>query len=81
MSALKITLVKSWAGRPERHRRTLTGLGLYKIDDERLLPDTAAVRGMVRQVTHLVTCEKVDGPHVPRARRQAARNAARGPRS
>jgi large subunit ribosomal protein L30 len=69
MSALKVKLVKSWAGRPERHRRTLTGLGLYKINDERVLPDSAAVLGMVRQVTHLVTCEKVAGPHKPRVRR------------
>ncbi|HUB05508.1 MAG TPA: 50S ribosomal protein L30 [Myxococcales bacterium] len=68
--ALKVTLVKSWAGRPERHRRTLTGLGLYKVNDERVLPDTAAVRGMVRQVTHLVICERVAGPHVPKPRRQ-----------
>jgi large subunit ribosomal protein L30 len=75
MSALKVRLVKSWAGRPERHRRTLTGLGLYKIDDERILPDTPAVHGMVRQVTHLVVCEKVAGQHKPNARRHPARKA------
>ncbi len=69
MAALKVKLVKSWAGRPERHRRTLTGLGLYKIDDESILPNTPAVRGMVRQVTHLVSCETVESPHVPRARK------------
>ena len=70
MSALKVTLVKSWAGRPERHRRTLTGLGLYKIDDERILPDTDAVKGMINQVTHLVICERVAGPHKPKVRRR-----------
>ncbi|MGO9921200.1 MAG: 50S ribosomal protein L30 [Isosphaeraceae bacterium] len=68
MSALKVRLVRSWAGRPERHRRTLTGLGLYKIDDERILPDTAAVQGMIQQVTHLVVCERIDGQHKPSAR-------------
>jgi large subunit ribosomal protein L30 len=70
MSSLKVTLVKSWAGRPERHRRTITGLGLYKIDDESILPDTAAIHGMIRQVTHLVSVEKVAAPHKPKARRK-----------
>ena len=68
MSALKVTLVKSWAGRPERQRRTLTGLGLKKIDDERILPDTAAVLGMVRKVGHLVAWERIDGTHQPKVR-------------
>jgi large subunit ribosomal protein L30 len=67
--ALKVRLVKSWAGRPERHRRTLTGLGLYKINDERVLPDTAPIHGMIRQVTHLVAVERVEQAHQPRARR------------
>jgi large subunit ribosomal protein L30 len=77
MSALKVKLVRSWAGRPERHRRTLTGLGLYKINDERVLPDSDAVKGMIHQVTHLVTCERVEEKHKPRVRRHAARPAAK----
>lgn len=75
MAVLKVRLVKSWAGRPERHRRTLTGLGLYKIDDERLLPNTAAVKGMINQVTHLVTVERVEGEHKPRVRRRPPQKA------
>ncbi len=67
MSALKVKLTKSWAGRPERQRRTVTGLGLYKIDDERILPDTPAVLGMIRLVTHLVSWERVEGA-APKAR-------------
>ncbi|MHB1846101.1 MAG: 50S ribosomal protein L30 [Deltaproteobacteria bacterium] len=77
MSALKVKLVKSWAGRPERQRRTLTGLGLYKIDDERVLPDTPAVLGMVRQVNHLVSYERIEGSAKSQGRRQAAKVAAR----
>ena len=69
MSALKVRLVKSWAGRPERQRQTLTGLGLYKVDDERVLPDSPAIFGMVQKVIHLVEWERVDAKPSPSRRR------------
>lgn len=71
MSALKVKLIKSWAGRPERQRRTLTGLGLYKIDDERTLPDSAAILGMIQRVGHLVVWSRVEGSPSPGRRRPA----------
>ena len=49
-----IELVRSGIGRPERHKRTLTGLGLTKMHRRVTLEDTPAVRGMIRQVSHLV---------------------------
>jgi large subunit ribosomal protein L30 len=69
MPSLQVRLVRSWAGTPERHRRTLEGLGLYKIDDQRVLPDTAATLGMIRQVGHLVTFEHVTKDHKAAGRR------------
>jgi large subunit ribosomal protein L30 len=59
MPSLHVKLVRSWAGSPERHRRTLVGLGLYKVSDERFLPDTAATLGMINKMSHLVTYERV----------------------
>ena len=40
--------------RPERQTQTLIGLGLNKIGRRSTLEDTAAVRGMLNKVLHLV---------------------------
>jgi len=55
---VKITLVKSMIGRPEKHRRVLRGMGLTKIDKTVKLVDTPAVRGMIHVVSHLVKTEE-----------------------
>ncbi len=55
---LKITLVRSMIGRPERQRRVLRGMGLNRLQQTVELEDTPAIRGMVRKVTHLVTAEE-----------------------
>jgi large subunit ribosomal protein L30 len=58
---LKITLVKSMIGRPEKHRKVLRGMGLTKLNRTVLLEDTPAIRGMVETVSHLVKAEeKID---------------------
>ena len=58
---LKITLVKSMIGRPEKHRRVLRGMGLTKINRTVELKDTPSTRGMVHAVSHLVKVEeKID---------------------
>jgi large subunit ribosomal protein L30 len=56
---LKITLVKSMIGRPEKHRRVLRGLGLKKVNRSVLRENTPAIRGMVNAVSHLVSAEEV----------------------
>lgn len=56
---LKITLVKSMIGRPEKHRKVLRGLGLNKMNRSVLRNNTPAIRGMVNAVSHLVTAEEV----------------------
>jgi large subunit ribosomal protein L30 len=55
---LKITLVKSMIGRPERHRKVLRGMGLTKLNKIVELEDTASIRGMINVVSHLVKAEE-----------------------
>lgn len=58
---LKVTLVKSMIGRPEKHRRVLRGMGLTKLNKTVELKDIPSVRGMINQVSHLVKVEdKID---------------------
>ena len=54
---LRITLVRSMIGRPEKHRRVLRGMGMTKINRTVELKDTPPVRGMVNTVSHLVKVE------------------------
>ena len=55
---LKVTLVKSPIGCVPKHRRTVEALGLKKDNKTVELPDNAAVRGMVNQVSYLVKVEE-----------------------
>jgi len=55
---VKVTQVRSGAGRGERQNQTLRGLGLGKQRRSRVLEDTAEVRGMIRKVQHLVRVEQ-----------------------
>lgn len=54
---IKVTLVKSMNGRPEKHRKVLRGMGLTKLNKTVELEDTPSIRGMVNKVTHLVKVE------------------------
>jgi large subunit ribosomal protein L30 len=56
---IKITLVKSMIGRPEKHRRVLRGMGLTKLNRTVELEDTPSIRGMVYKVSHLVKTEEM----------------------
>ena len=55
---LKITLVKSMIGRPEKHRKILRGMGLTKLNKTVELQNTPSVRGMINAVSHLVKAEE-----------------------
>ena len=57
---LKVTLVRSYIGRPEAQRRVLRGMGLGKINKTVLLNDTPEIRGMIRKVIHLVAAVEVE---------------------
>jgi len=54
---LKVTLVRSVVGARREHRASVRGLGLRRLNHTVELPDTPAVRGMVRKVSYLVRCE------------------------
>lgn len=56
---LKITLVKSGIGRPDRQKKTLIGLGLTKVNRTVVRDDTPSNRGMANKVSHLVTVEAI----------------------
>jgi large subunit ribosomal protein L30 len=49
-----VKLVKSINGTRQSHRDTVRGLGLRKLNSQRELEDTAAVRGMIDKVSYLV---------------------------
>ena len=56
-STVKVVQIRSAIGREGSQRKTLIGLGLNKIGRVRELEDTAAVRGMINKVKHLVRVE------------------------
>lgn len=56
---IKVTLVKSMNGRPEKHRKILRGMGLRKINNTIVLQDIPSSRGMVNAVSHLVKVEEI----------------------
>jgi large subunit ribosomal protein L30 len=51
---IQITLRKSGIGRPPKHRRTLSSLRLTKMHKTIIRQDTPEIRGMIRQISHLV---------------------------
>ena len=57
-ATIKVKLVRSMIGRPEKQRRVLRGMGLTRLNKTVELKDTPEVRGMIRKVTHLVSTEE-----------------------
>ncbi len=57
---LKVTLVRSGTNRPQRHKDTIRGLGLTRLHRSVILPDTPAIRGMIRAVAHMVRVEPAE---------------------
>lgn len=56
---VRVTLVKSMNGRLKAHKACLTGLGLKRMQQSRVLEDTPAVRGMINRVYYMVKVEDV----------------------
>lgn len=56
---LRITLVRSLAGRPREQRVIVRTLGLRKLNDQVEQDDTPPIRGMVAKVIHLIKIEEV----------------------
>ena len=56
---LKITLVKSTIGEKPKTRATVETLGLRKINQVTVRPDTPDVRGLINRARHLLDIEEV----------------------
>ena len=56
---IRVTLVKSAIGFSKDQKRTVTALGLNKLNSSNELPDNSAVRGMVFKIKHLVRVEEI----------------------
>jgi large subunit ribosomal protein L30 len=56
---LRITLRRSLIGRLPAHKACVTGLGLCRIGQRRVLQDTPEIRGMIRRVAYLLDLEEV----------------------
>ena len=58
MANLKITLRHSTIGQKPKTRATVASLGLRKIRQSTVRPDTPDVRGMINRIAHLVDVEE-----------------------
>ena len=56
---LKITQVRSAIGLPKDQKATVRALGLKRMNDTVVQPDTPAIRGMVFKIKLLVTVDEV----------------------
>lgn len=57
--SLKITLKKSTIGAIPKHKKTVQALGLKKTNSSVVKEDNVAIRGMIKQVSHLVKVEEI----------------------
>lgn len=58
---LKITLIKSPIGAKPKHKRTVEALGLRRMHQTVEKPNNPQMRGMIRQVAHLLRVEPIEG--------------------
>ena len=61
MSQIQVTQKRSLIGQTERTRQTVRGLGLRRIGHTVYLKDTAACRGMITHVQHLLQVQVLPG--------------------
>ena len=55
---VKVTLVKSTYGQIHRHRATVRGLGLRRMNQSVVVADTPEIRGMLHASRHLLRVEE-----------------------
>jgi large subunit ribosomal protein L30 len=54
---LKITLIKSTAGRLQKHKACVRGLGLRRTNHSVVVKDTPENRGMISKVSYMLSVE------------------------
>ncbi len=57
---LKVSLIKSWIGRPRKHRKILESMKLTKLNRTVEFNDSPSTRGMINKVSHLVALEEIE---------------------
>lgn len=57
---LRITQVKSAIGYSQKHKATIRALGIHRLHETVVHPDSPALRGMLSKVNHLVVIEEQD---------------------
>ena len=57
---LRIRLVRSVIGRPQKQREVVKGLGLRRINSEVVRKDCPEIRGMINKIPHLLKVEALD---------------------
>jgi large subunit ribosomal protein L30 len=57
---LKITLVRSLIGRPEKQRKIVKALGFSKTNQTVERDNSPVIQGMVRKISHLLAVEEVE---------------------
>ncbi|MEE8058666.1 MAG: 50S ribosomal protein L30 [Pseudomonadales bacterium] len=55
---IKVTQLRSTSGRLKSHKACVVGLGLRRINHTVEVEDTPSVRGMINQVSYLVSIEE-----------------------
>jgi large subunit ribosomal protein L30 len=53
-NTLQITLVKSLIGVPRQQKNIVVGLGLKKLNQSVVRPDTPEIRGMINKISHML---------------------------
>jgi large subunit ribosomal protein L30 len=56
---LKITQIRSIIGQKGTHKKTVSALGLRRLNQSVTHKDTPQIRGMVAKVVHLVKMEEI----------------------
>ena len=59
MAQVKVTLVRSLAGRPQDQRATVVALGLHKTNSSVVKEVTPQIKGMLHEVRHMVKVEEI----------------------
>ncbi len=60
LGRLEITQVRSGIRRKLKHRATLRALGIKRHQHSVIHNDTPAIRGMVNQISHLVSVREIE---------------------
>jgi large subunit ribosomal protein L30 len=54
MKKIKVTLIRSVIGKPEKQRRIIKAMGLRRLHQSVTHNDTPSIRGMIHKMSHMV---------------------------